>query len=324
MAKITQIQVRRDTEDNWTAAQTTAGATPVLAAGEIGYISSGTNAGKFKIGDGTTLWGSIKYSTDGANIVAGTVADAALTSGVSTLGTAGNLVKYGTDGLVTAGSGGVTSTGTGTFATVTATTVNGTTVNGTTANLKNIVATAATASSVPLTINSVAGATQIANLFVINSPFDYSNNIVTIDSSGNINLAFGGISAGNNTISAQTLTAGSQGLYSSGTVRHSYYSQTISTTTTQALFGNGGGSSNIHKITPTASFTVTAGPPAQGAFCALIVATSGTTSRTITFGSGFKTPTTTLVTGTVSGKYFVINYVSDGTYLIEMSRTAAI
>lgn len=148
MARITQIQVRRDTEANWATAQTNAGVTPILTAGEVGYISSGTNAGKFKIGDGTSLWGALLYATDGANIVAGTIADTALTSGVSTLGTAGNLVKYGTNGLVTAGSGGVTSTGTGTFATVVATIVSGTTATFTgTGTFATVVATTVTATS---------------------------------------------------------------------------------------------------------------------------------------------------------------------------------
>ena len=53
MAIKTKIQVRRDTEANW------AGKT--LADGEIGYTNSGTNKGMFKIGDGTTVWGSLAY-----------------------------------------------------------------------------------------------------------------------------------------------------------------------------------------------------------------------------------------------------------------------
>jgi hypothetical protein len=56
MPAITKIQVRRDTAANWASAQTTAGSTPVLAAGEIGYI---TDTKFFKIGDGTTLWGAL-------------------------------------------------------------------------------------------------------------------------------------------------------------------------------------------------------------------------------------------------------------------------
>lgn len=55
----TQIQVRRDTEANW------AGKT--LASGEIGYVTSGTNAGKFKIGDGSTVWGSLPFAPSGTS-----------------------------------------------------------------------------------------------------------------------------------------------------------------------------------------------------------------------------------------------------------------
>lgn len=49
-----RIQVRRDTSTNWSAAN------PVLAEGEIGY---NLTLGKFKIGDGTTAWNSLAYST---------------------------------------------------------------------------------------------------------------------------------------------------------------------------------------------------------------------------------------------------------------------
>ena len=50
------IQMRRGTAAQWTAAAT------VLASGEIGYE---TDTGKFKIGDGSTAWGSLTYFTAG-------------------------------------------------------------------------------------------------------------------------------------------------------------------------------------------------------------------------------------------------------------------
>lgn len=49
---VIQIQVRRDTAANWTSNN------PVLAEGEWGYE---TDTKKFKIGDGTTHWGSLAY-----------------------------------------------------------------------------------------------------------------------------------------------------------------------------------------------------------------------------------------------------------------------
>jgi hypothetical protein len=63
--------------------------------------------------------------------------------------------------------------------------------------------------------------------------------------------------------------------------------------------------------------------PAAGAICVLSILTSGTTSYTITFGTGFKS-TGTLATGTVTAQYFNITFVSDGSFLIETSRTVAI
>ena len=49
-----RIQFRRDTAAEWTAAN------PVLAEGELG-IELDTNF--FKIGDGTTAWNSLSYSS---------------------------------------------------------------------------------------------------------------------------------------------------------------------------------------------------------------------------------------------------------------------
>jgi len=82
------------------------------------------------------------------------------------------------------------------------------------------------------------------------------------------------------------------------------------------------GSNNVVKVTPnaTATFTTTVAP--AGATASIIIVTSGTTSYTITFGTGFLT-TGTLATGTVTAKTFVVNFVSDGTTMIETSRTVA-
>jgi len=50
-----QIQVRRDTETNWSLNN------PVLAVGEIGFV---TDTYQVKIGDGVTLWNSLDYFSD--------------------------------------------------------------------------------------------------------------------------------------------------------------------------------------------------------------------------------------------------------------------
>lgn len=52
MAATTVIQMRRGTAAQWTAAN------PVLASGESGYES---DTGKFKLGDGATLWTALAY-----------------------------------------------------------------------------------------------------------------------------------------------------------------------------------------------------------------------------------------------------------------------
>lgn len=47
-----QIELRKDTAANWTAAN------PILRSGEVGYE---TNTKKFKIGNGSTNWNSLAY-----------------------------------------------------------------------------------------------------------------------------------------------------------------------------------------------------------------------------------------------------------------------
>ena len=75
-------------------------------------------------------------------------------------------------------------------------------------------------------------------------------------------------------------------------------------------------------VTPNATGTYTTTVPAAGVICYLMVLTSGVTSFTLTFGTGFR-PTATLATGTVTGRYFTLGFISDGTNLVEISRTAA-
>lgn len=89
-------------------------------------------------------------------------------------------------------------------------------------------------------------------------------------------------------------------------------------TVTQALATN-----HVSQVTVSTNITLTTTVPPAGTTARVIIVTSGTTSRTVTFGSGFKA-TTTLATGTASGRRFVITFVSDGTQLLEASRTLAI
>jgi hypothetical protein len=79
---------------------------------------------------------------------------------------------------------------------------------------------------------------------------------------------------------------------------------------------------NVYTLTPAQTETLNASGGITGGYYSIIITTSGTTSRTLTFGTNFKT-TATLATGTTSGKVFVITFVCSGTTFYEVSRTIA-
>jgi hypothetical protein len=121
----------------------------------------------------------------------------------------------------------------------------------------------------------------------------------------------GGVSIGN------TTDSGAASLNVSGSMSGGYIAHANGTTA--MAFGT----DNVARVTPTATASYTTTVPAAGAICVLSILTSGATSYTITFSTGFKS-TGTLATGTTTARYFNITFVSDGTNLIEMSRTVAI
>lgn len=82
------------------------------------------------------------------------------------------------------------------------------------------------------------------------------------------------------------------------------------------------GAQNHVTVTPNATGNFTSTVPAAGTICTLEIVTSGTTSYTMTFTTGFKT-TGTLVTGTTSARTFMVTFKSNGTALVEMARTVA-
>lgn len=82
------------------------------------------------------------------------------------------------------------------------------------------------------------------------------------------------------------------------------------------------GRNRVMDYTPNANRTLTTTVPVASEMRTIIFTTSGTISYTMTFGTGFKSQGT-LATGTTSARRFVVNFISDGTYLIEMSRTIA-
>jgi len=78
----------------------------------------------------------------------------------------------------------------------------------------------------------------------------------------------------------------------------------------------------LAQLTVTADRTLTTTIAPAGTLCHLIILTTGTTSRTITFGTGFRT-TGTLATGTADVKKFIITFLSDGVTMLEVCRTGA-
>jgi hypothetical protein len=70
------------------------------------------------------------------------------------------------------------------------------------------------------------------------------------------------------------------------------------------------------------NITLTTAVAVVGARSDIVIENGINASRTVTFGTGFKT-TGTLDTGTVSGKLFIISFISDGNFMIETNRTGA-
>jgi hypothetical protein len=97
-------------------------------------------------------------------------------------------------------------------------------------------------------------------------------------------------------------------------------SKSLTSATTIALDCRDG---DLQTLTPAHDATINASNQIAGQKLSLILTTSGTTAYTLTFGTGFKS-SGTLGTGEVSAKKFVIQFVSDGTSLVELARSAAL
>jgi hypothetical protein len=79
---------------------------------------------------------------------------------------------------------------------------------------------------------------------------------------------------------------------------------------------------DVFTTAPSGDMTINASSALLGSRVSIVVTTPNTTSRTLTFGTNFKT-TGTLATGTVASKVFTISFIGDGTNLNETSRTTA-
>jgi hypothetical protein len=100
-----------------------------------------------------------------------------------------------------------------------------------------------------------------------------------------------------------------------------YSTKTALTPAATVTLASTGG--NFFTLTPGEDETINATTVGvQGQLLFLEVVTSGTTSRTLTFGTNFKS-TGTLATGTTSAKTFMLQFLSDGTNYVEVTRTTA-
>ena len=124
-------------------------------------------------------------------------------------------------------------------------------------------------------------------------------------------------SSGNLLVGTTTSPTGSNNIVGTATIAGGY-SNPAAGTTAMAF-----GSYKVVKVTPNATATLTTTVAPAGSTATLIILTSGTSSYTLTFGTGFKT-TGTLATGTTSARYFMVSFVSDGTNMLETARTTAI
>ena len=93
---------------------------------------------------------------------------------------------------------------------------------------------------------------------------------------------------------------------------------TLANDTTEIDFASG----RFKQLTVTANRTLTTTVTPSNIEATLIIVTTGSTSRTITFGTGFGRTQGTLATGTTPGIVYVIQFISDGTSMHEVSRTA--
>lgn len=127
--------------------------------------------------------------------------------------------------------------------------------------------------------------------------------------------------ASGNTYAAPTLSGGTT--ITQSTPLYETYS-TVSFSGSIALtFTTSDGNTRRIACTGSTSSTLTASSvPRAGYVLRLSFTTDGTAGNIITFSTGFKSTGTYTLSS--ASKYYVIAFVSDGTNLIEVSRTAAV
>jgi len=101
------------------------------------------------------------------------------------------------------------------------------------------------------------------------------------------------------------------------------YSATTTALTYNASIALDGNLGQLFTLTPTGDVTtMTATAPPAGSIVYLLLTADSVTARTITFSTGFKVTAGTILTATTAGRITTIVFVSDGTRLCEISRSA--
>ena len=127
--------------------------------------------------------------------------------------------------------------------------------------------------------------------------------------------------ASGNTYAAPTLSGGTT-LTQSTPLYETYTSVTFGASIALTFTTADGNTRRIACTSSTASTITASSVPRAGYNLTISFTTDGTAGNIITFSTGFKT-TGTYTLGSAS-KYYSITFVSDGTYLIETGRTAAV
>jgi hypothetical protein len=126
--------------------------------------------------------------------------------------------------------------------------------------------------------------------------------------------------ASGNTYAAPTLSGGVT-ITQSTPLYETYSTVTFGSSINLSFTTSDGNTRRIACTSSTAS-TITATAPRAGYKLILSFTTDGTAGNVITFSTGFKT-TGTYTLGSAN-KYYNIAFISDGTNLLELHRTAAV
>jgi len=272
-------------------ANTTIGGSSVAALGTI----TSTNANAFDVGPNGTTNPTFQIDASTSSAATGIkIKSAAAASGIAL-----STISSGTNESMTIdakGSGTITLNGTATGAIIA-----GRTVTLSDPTTPSLTTAASKTNTGYLQINGkTSGATKFTTADATAQTVTHTTAAQTSGAATVTIPDMAGVSATFSFNSTATLTAGATPAFAPGAAISTYLltpgeDETIAATTTGATAGK------VYYIR---------------------VLTSGTTSRTLTFGSNFKS-TGTLATGVSSAKVFVIGFLFDGTNFCEVSRTTA-